>query len=1415
MKCTTLIVAPLLSILTLLGVVADASAQKPAAPRQLEIVPSESESSYRFQNMRVSRETGAPVALYSVNYAVTPSTPLNMATQYLQENSALLRMQPDISDLQHSSTRETPGGYHVRFRQHVDGYPMYGGDIVVNINRQNMVTFVMSDYKPLVDLGVSTPSLSLAAAERIADGYLNVQGTIRHRDRATVVYLHNSVARLVHEITIVPAEDMFGDWEILVDAVTGEILRAENKAVHATTDGSGWVFDPDPLTHARATYQTGGQFGDNNDADTDSLTAHIVQRTLPDIEFDGMYHLRGPYAQIVDSEAPFNGVYSRADSVWHFTRNPADFEAANVYFHIDQSMRYINETLGFSLMPTQYSGGVKGDPHGLGGDDNSHYISSTGELAWGEGGVDDAEDADVILHELGHGLHDWLTNGNLSQVNGLSEGCGDYWTNSYNRSLGHWTPSDPQYYWVFQWDGHNEYWGGRVTNYAATYPGGLVGQVHTDGQMWSSTLMQIWEDIGRTATDLNFLEALSMTNSSTNQEDAAQAFVQADLNLHGGANLSSIEFWFTQRGYNITVPVPSITHTPLPDSEDLLGPYAVSADIVASSPLDVVRLIYGTGGAFTDTLDMVLQSGDTYTAAIPGTGVPTDYNYYIFAADNGGLASTSPGGAPGNYHAFQTGADVAPPVIVHTPLGNQAYIQWPAVVQATITDNLGIDSSWVEYSVNNGAITGSFDLVNTSGDVYSGAFDIDTTMVAIGDSVEYRIVARDVAVAGNQTLHPASGYHMFDIIGVLGVILIIDDDPSSSSPIVKSDKGEHTRDLQKTPYGKSAGDMETYLLDAGYSVVVETPAATNPATWDSYDLLISSSGINESSLSNLTYRNALIAHAQAGKKYLLEGGEVGWTWRNNATIMSDVLHSSGWNGDNVGALLLIGGQATHPIATTPNALPGSIGITYTAYGSEDAMTPTDSYVIYEPTADPGDAGVSVYDQDLDPTTAQNVYFAFNFGQVTSATVARELLENTVDYLLQPEPDTTPPVVTVTSPNGGESWNVGDSNDITWTATDAGGVDSVSIYYSTDGGVTFPFTIATGEANDSVYPWIVSSTVTDSAVVRVVAYDASLNQAQDESDSLFTIATESTPPAVTVTSPNGGETWNVGSAQTITWLATDASGVDSVSIFYSVNGGSTYDLVASGEPNDSSYPWIVPATPTDSALVRVVAYDAALNTGEDVSDSLFTIADVDTVPPVVAVTAPTGGESWIIGDTQDITWTATDASGVDSVSLYYSVDGGQSFIEIASGEANDSAYSWTIPNAPSDSALVWIVAYDPFLNTGEATSDSLFMIGEILGVPGDGTVGAKAILPQSVPNPFTARTVISFSLPEAAVVSLAVYDVKGRRIATLMDQEELGVAQHQVVWNGVDDNGVKVGSGVYFYQLRAGDVRLSRKLLVVR
>ncbi len=413
----------------------------------------------------------------------------------------------------------------------------------------------MNGYKPKIDIANSI-SITESSALEVARRHIDLSGRVNYEDSEIVVFYNGGKSYYVNKVKLVPAEKNIGDWEFYIDAESGTILKAQDNShysgdAHSTQSAtaSGWLFDPDPLSSSTASYGDAG-FSDAGDVDSDSLTAHTVQRDLLDVTLDGStYKLVGPYAQVVDSESPFTGLYDQDSSNFHFTRSQSGFEAVNCYFHIDQSMRYINETLNFTLMPYQYSGGVKVDPHGLSGADNSHYITSTGEVAFGDGGVDDAEDMFVVLHELGHGLHDWVTNGGLSQVDGLSEGCGDYWAMSYLRSVTNFTSADPEYNWAFIWDGHNEFWDGRLTNYSNLYPSGLVGQIHTDGQIWASSLMQIWDLIGREVTDELFLEALSMLNGSSSQEDAANAFIQADTDLFAGAHLADIYSVFQARGY--------------------------------------------------------------------------------------------------------------------------------------------------------------------------------------------------------------------------------------------------------------------------------------------------------------------------------------------------------------------------------------------------------------------------------------------------------------------------------------------------------------------------------------------------------------------------------------------------------------------------------------------------------------------------------------------------------------------------------------------------------------------------------------------------------------------------------------------------------------------------------------------------
>ncbi len=277
----------------------------------------------------------------------------------------------------------------------------------------------------------------------------------------------------------------------------------------------------------------------------------------------------------------------------------------------------------------------------------------------------------------------------------------------------------------------------------------------------------------------------------------------------------------------------------------------------------------------------------------------------------------------------------------------------------------------------------------------------------------------------------------------------------------------------------------------------------------------------------------------------------------------------------------------------------------------------------------------------------------------------------------------------------------------WSTPRLSDASHLDIYYSADGGSRWD-TVSLGETNDSSYAWVVPPPLSDSCLVRIIAYDLSLNPGQDESDSLFRIS-DRIPPQVVVVAPNGGEDWGIGEVDTIRWIATDVLGVDSLSILYSTDDGSTWDTVSSGEPNDSTYFWTVPNTPSDSCLMWIVAYDPSLNPGEDMSDSLFRISD--QTPPQVTIIAPNGGEDWAVGEEDTISWTAYDQYGVDSVDIYYSINGGSTWDTVSTGEPNDSSYTWTVPPTPSDSCLVRVVAYDPSLNQGLDDSDSLFTISD--------------------------------------------------------------------------------------------------------
>jgi zinc metalloprotease ZmpB len=569
---------PLIITLTSCAALLNAVAQKPMPVSSLTIeLPPENDTWRMNGNLRMAEKSGRPAALYGLSVAVTGASPEAMARNYLLANRALLGLNSDDvqNHLRLHVVQSNESGHTVRLRQYHLGLPVTGNaEITIHINPGNVVDYVMNGFVYGIGLTQATPAINEAIARQTALNHLGINGAVTGMQQQLKVLRNNGQDYLVYHF-IIPVTQPLGEWDVFVNAQTGQLLQVVDKAAYhhdkrkkspvrrvsptrVTVNGTGNVFDPDPLTTATAVY--GGSYVDGSDANAAVLTAQLKSVTLPDITLSaGTYSLVGPYADIRDFEAPNKGLFTQASSTFNFDRNADAFEAVNTYYHIDAMMRYLNVTLALGIMPYQYSGGVRFDPSGLNGADNSHYLGGSGQLAFGEGGVDDAEDADVIIHELGHGLHDWVTVGGLSQVNGLSEGTGDYIAGSYSRFKGYWVPANASYHFMFNWDGHNPFWNGRILNYTAVYPGGLVSAIHTDGQIWATAMMKIWDDIGRQKADRVFWRGLGLTSSSSNQNDAANAVYQMATTLgYTNAERLAIHTRFTAAGYTLptfTLPV--------------------------------------------------------------------------------------------------------------------------------------------------------------------------------------------------------------------------------------------------------------------------------------------------------------------------------------------------------------------------------------------------------------------------------------------------------------------------------------------------------------------------------------------------------------------------------------------------------------------------------------------------------------------------------------------------------------------------------------------------------------------------------------------------------------------------------------------------------------------------------------------
>jgi Zn-dependent metalloprotease len=502
-------------------------------------------------NIKPGKSASQP-AFFS--FAASVNTPEDIARQFIASQredvdvfNTFASVDPfeETEDLQLKKAIQSKASSHVIFQQTFNGLPIFGQVVKVHINEKDQSVMLMNgNWVKLSEAKDDARNIVIIRATEAIENAIAAVGSTSQRRESIVeeIYIATDEQLVRGYKVIIFSEDPFGEFVVLVDGKTGDILKTFNQISdlphQSKSEESGytapWQAQRNELikTVTPPTESISGKWGWVH---SPSLYFEPAMKAVALPGLDDSGNLSDKLLNV------FSGDGNRANSSdGHFGFLPDNprYHEVMAYYHISDFWSYL-QSLGFKTGMKKLEVVVH-----YGNGDNSFYSPETHGLYYGDGGIPDSEDADIILHEFGHAVVTAYS-GMVAYPDDMSgamhEGFADYTAATYFDSsvIGEWDITGMMM--EHARDLKNEF----------KFPNDMTGECHNDGMVWSGALWSIREEIGKRDADKLVYHSLAFLPTHAEFQDGLVALLSADEAMFKGRYRATIIKTFFKRGVKL------------------------------------------------------------------------------------------------------------------------------------------------------------------------------------------------------------------------------------------------------------------------------------------------------------------------------------------------------------------------------------------------------------------------------------------------------------------------------------------------------------------------------------------------------------------------------------------------------------------------------------------------------------------------------------------------------------------------------------------------------------------------------------------------------------------------------------------------------------------------------------------------